>query len=218
MGLFRLYWIPRTAAAAEGAFVRYPAEELLAVLALEARRAGAVVVGEDLGTVEPGIRQSLRRHQVLSYRLLWFETTTPERYPPHALAAITTHDLFTIAGLWTGSDLAAQERLQLRPNIEGTRQIQRRAARIAGVTVESPVSKVIPKLHQALARAPSILRTATLEDALAVEERPNMPGTVNRWPNWRIALPVRLEELRKRPSVRRVARAMRSPAGAIRQR
>jgi 4-alpha-glucanotransferase len=210
MGLFRLYWIPQTCAAVEGAFVRYPAEELLAVLAIEAQRAGAMVVGEDLGTVEPGIRRRLRRHQVLSYRLMWFETTPPERYPPQALAAITTHDLFTIAGLWTGSDLASQERLQLNPNAQGTRLIQRRVGRLAGVTAESQVSEAIPKLHEALARAPSKLRTATLEDALGVEERPNLPGTVDQWPNWRIALPVPLEDLRKHPSVHRVARAMQS--------
>lgn len=99
MGLFRLFWIPPGLTAAEGAYVRYPAEELLAIVALESQRARAVVIGEDLGTVAPGVRERLAAQQILSSRLLWLESEPPARYPPLSLAAVTTHDLPTIGGL-----------------------------------------------------------------------------------------------------------------------
>src|SRR5690606_31201878 len=97
MGLFRLWWIPPGNGPADGAYVRYPAEDLLAILALESERAGAVVVGEDLGTVEPGVRPMLADDHVLSYRLLWFEEDEPQQWPATSMAAVTTHDLPTVA-------------------------------------------------------------------------------------------------------------------------
>ena len=107
MGLFRLWWVPLGAGdPSAGAYVRYPAAELLDILALESVRAGCGVVGEDLGTVESGVRPELRRRRLLSYRLAWFESRAPERFPTQALAALTTHDLPTAAGVWTGADLA----------------------------------------------------------------------------------------------------------------
>lgn len=209
MGLFRLFWIPRGAPASQGTYVRYRAEELLAVVALESQRAGAVIVGEDLGTVEPGMRAALRRRRILSYRLLWFERRQPRRFPRRALAALTTHDLFTVAGLWTGQDLAAQKRLGLPVNERDTAHIRRRLARVAGLPPSASAVEAVRRAHRALARAPSALLAATLEDALAVTERPNLPGTTTQWPNWRLALPVPLEALRRHPLARAVARAMR---------
>jgi 4-alpha-glucanotransferase len=126
MGLFRLFWIPPDAGPAEGAYVRYPHHELLDILALESHRAGAYVVGEDLGTVADYMREELAARDVLSYRLLWFEPSPPPQYPERALAAVTTHDLPTIAGMWSGSDLNEQSRLGLEPNVESTRAIHGR--------------------------------------------------------------------------------------------
>src|SRR3954452_6465266 len=80
------------------------------IVALESHRAGALVVGEDLGTVEPGVREALADHNILSYRLLWFEEEEPAEWPATALAGVTTHDLPTVAGLWTGSDVIDQQR------------------------------------------------------------------------------------------------------------
>jgi len=119
MGLFRLFWIPANLPASEGTYVRYPAKELLAVITIESQRARALVVGEDLGTVEEGVRATLRRQKILSYRLLWFESGSVKRFPKNALSAISTHDLFTLAGLWNGSDLARQKQLGLHPNEKG---------------------------------------------------------------------------------------------------
>jgi 4-alpha-glucanotransferase len=208
MGLFRLFWIPHGAHPRDGGYVRYPADELLAVLAIESRRAGAVIVGEDLGTVERCVRPKLRRQNVLSYRLLWFEKSPPEKCPSPALAAVTTHDLFTVAGLWSGKDLEIQERLGLHPDVGGTEAIRRRLRRRAGLSDEASPREAILGAHRLLARTPCRLRTATLEDALAVEERPNMPGTTRQWPNWSIALPGSLGQIQRDPFVRKLAKVM----------
>jgi 4-alpha-glucanotransferase len=104
MGLFRLFWIPSGRTAAGGAYVRYPASDLLGILAAESRRARAFVIGEDLGLVEPSVRRRLRRRGALSYSLLWFEGPTPDQWPKNAVAAVGTHDLPTIAGIWNLSE------------------------------------------------------------------------------------------------------------------
>src|SRR2546427_633375 len=121
MGLFRLYWIPRGSDPARGLYVRYPHRELLDILALESQRAGAYVVGEDLGTVEDWVREELAERRVLSTRLLWFEERPPRDYPRESLAALTTHDLPTLAGVWEGSDSedSVQERLRLHAGLSG---------------------------------------------------------------------------------------------------
>jgi 4-alpha-glucanotransferase len=209
MGLFRLFWIPAGMQPADGAYVRSYADDLLAIVALESRRARAVIVGEDLGTVEEAAREQLMAHRVLSYRLIWFEKTAPAKFPEDALAAVTTHDLPTIAGMWTGSDLAAQKQLGLSPNEKGLREIHQRIARVTKTTARTPLTTVIGRVHEALGEAPSRILTATLEDAMAVEERPNMPATSDEWPNWSIALPRPIETLEKDPLARRITRALK---------
>jgi 4-alpha-glucanotransferase len=193
MGLFRLFWIPQGAGPTAGAYVRYPEHELLAILALESERSKAYVVGEDLGTVEEGVRTQLAQSRILSYRLLWFENDPPAQYPELALAAVSTHDLPTIAGLWSGADLKAQRELGLEPNEEGTLKIAERLSAMTGITDETPVEEVITRTYELLAQAPAAIITATLEDALAVEERPNIPGTTES--SWSLALPESLEDL-----------------------
>lgn len=98
MGLFRLYWIPDGADPADGVYVRYPAAELLDLVADVSRRHDAFVIGEDLGTVEPGVREALAARNVLSYKVLWFEDEPPSAWPELSLASVTTHDLPTIRG------------------------------------------------------------------------------------------------------------------------
>jgi 4-alpha-glucanotransferase len=195
MGLFRLFWIPEGEGPDRGTYVRYRASELLDLLALESHRARAFVVGEDLGTVEEEVRRDLAERHVLSYRLLWFEPTPTSEFPEQALAAVTTHDLPTVAGVWTGSDLDDQRSAGLSPNEEGERGVRDRLRQAAGVPDDAPVDEVVVAAYRALAEAPSQVLVATLEDAASVARRPNMPGTVDEWPNWSIPLPVPLEEL-----------------------
>ncbi|GIH96032.1 4-alpha-glucanotransferase [Planobispora siamensis] len=211
MGLFRLWWVPSGAGAGQGAYVRYPAADLLDIVALESHRAGALVIGEDLGTVEPGVRETLAEYGVLSYRLLWFEQDDPATWPEHAMAAVTTHDLPTVAGLWDGSDLEAQRRLGLEPNEESSGAVRRRLARGGGLDAGAGGEEAVLAAHQLMARAPSVLLSATLDDALAEPERPNIPGADDQRPNWCLALPVPLEELQSAPLPRKLAAVLAEP-------
>jgi 4-alpha-glucanotransferase len=205
MGLFRLFWLPLGTRPAEGAYVSYPWRELLAILALESHRARAYVVGEDLGTVEDFVREELAARDVLSYRLLWFQQVPPRKYPSCALAAVTTHDLPTVAGLWSGADLAELERLDLDPNHRSTARLRKRLQEWTGVADDAPAHEVVARTYALVAEAPSAVVAATLEDALAVEERPNVPGTTDQRPNWSLALPKPLEEIEDDPAVAALA-------------
>jgi maltooligosyltrehalose trehalohydrolase len=207
MGLFRLFWIPQGADPAAGAYVRYPSKDLLGIIALESQRARAHIVGEDLGTVEASVRRELAKRRVLSYRVLWFEDDPPAKYPELALAAVTTHDLPTIAGVWTGADLRAQRELGLEPNEEGMLKMRERLREMTGVADDAPVEEVIIRAYELLAQAPSRIVAATLEDALAVRERPNMPGVTEG--SWSTALPESLENLQSHPLARAIAQRLR---------
>jgi 4-alpha-glucanotransferase len=214
MGLFRLFWVPSGATARDGGYVRYPTDDLLAILALESERAGALIIGEDLGTVAPGVRERLLAERILSTRVLWFEPGPPGGYPPLSLAAVTTHDLPTVRGLWTGTDLAEQEAAGVVPNVAGTEALRAHARELAQVPGDAAPDAVALAIHRRLAEAPSVLIAATLEDALGVAERPNLPGTrADRRANWSLALPATLEEMEGDPRPRALAEilARRSP-------
>jgi 4-alpha-glucanotransferase len=189
MGLFRLFWIPTNGL--PGTYVRYPSADLLDILALESHRAGALVVGEDLGTVEDAVRHELWERQVLSYRLLWFEDGAPSSWPARALGAVTTHDLPTVPGVWSGADPQAgsmRDRLRER----------------AGVDDGASVDDVVIGAHRALAHGATDVVVGTLDDALGVTERPNQPGTTEAT-NWSLALPSPLEEIEQDARVAAVA-------------
>jgi 4-alpha-glucanotransferase len=208
MGLFRLFWIPEGASPADGAYVANAADDLLAIVALESQRAQAIVVGEDLGTVDPRAREQLMRKGILSYRLVWFEKDDPSRYPEQALAAVTTHDLPTVAGLWSGSDVEAQRRLDLNPNEDGMREMRERLARTTRSSDRTPVREVVRRTYAFLSKAPSVVVAATLEDAAAEDRRPNMPGTVDQWPNWSLPLPRPVEDVLAGTDARAIARVL----------
>ena len=208
MGLFRLWLIPEGGGAQDGAYVTYPARHMLDILAAESRAARAVVIGEDLGTVAPGVREEMARRRMLSYRLLWFEWRPPPEYPPLSLAAVSTHDLPTIAGAWTGADEAAMRAAGLEPNTAANRDIVERLALFAGVPLGAAPEAAVLGAYRALGKSPSRLRAATLEDALLLTERPNIPGTTDEWPNWQIAIPGGLERLRRSSRARALAAVM----------
>jgi 4-alpha-glucanotransferase len=210
MGLFRLWWIPAETPATEGGYVRYPAEDLLDIVALESVRAKAVVIGEDLGTVEAGVREAMQAAQLLSYRLLWFEDEAPAQWPVPAMAAVTTHDLPTVAGLWTGADRRDQAASGVQADEGDTERLRDKLATVADLAADAAPAEAVEGAYRALATAPCRLFTATLEDALAVENRPNMPGTTDR-PNWSVALPALIEELADAPTAAAIADALSTP-------
>jgi 4-alpha-glucanotransferase len=192
LGLFRLFWIPTEGSAANGAYVRYPADDLLSVLAIESERAGAFVIGEDLGTVEEGVRETLATYKLLGTRLVYFEDDVPSTWPAGVAGAATTHDLPTIAGTWTGAD--TRLRLDAGLSDDGTGALCGSLRRIVGED-DVPVSEVVVRVHEAVATSPVELAIANLDDVLCTEERPNMPGTMDEWPNWSIAQPRPIDEL-----------------------
>jgi 4-alpha-glucanotransferase len=195
MGLFRLFWIPAGAGPAHGLYVQYPYRDLLDILALESTRAQAFVIGEDLGTVEDRVREEMAARRMGSYHLLWFEDRPPHEYRSESLAALTTHDLPTLAGVWEGADFDP-----------GVRD---RLYRFGGAQDGLDTKEVSLRAHRALAASSSRLVTATLEDAVGVAERPNRPGTTDEWPNWSLALPVTLEQLRDDARAARLAEVLR---------
>lgn len=194
MGLFRLYWIPEGAPARDGAYVRLPGSELPDLVALESVRAGVVVAGEDLGTVEAGVREQLLGRKVLSYRVTWFEDTEPERWPADTLATLTTHDLPTVAGVWDRTD--------------GEPVLRDRLEHFAEVDSDASATAVNWAAHDRLGRSPSRIALAALEDALGVRERTNVPGTTTERPNWSQPLPKTVADLVVDPEVTAIAARM----------
>jgi 4-alpha-glucanotransferase len=177
----------------------------LAIIALESHRARAFVVGEDLGTLDSLARDKFNATGILSYRLLWFEDEPPTNYPKQALAAINTHDLPTVAGLWTGEDDRELAKAGVKTDAAGWRAIRNRLTKLTGVPEDAPAEEVIYEAYRCLGQAPSSVVTASIEDALAVPHRPNMPGAATTWPNWSRPLPGGLEALEHSALARKVA-------------
>jgi 4-alpha-glucanotransferase len=209
MGMFRLFWIPRRLGNKGGTYVRYPVDELLAIIAIESHRAGAVIVGEDLGTVLPGTRELLAEYKMLSYRLLYFEPMPPPEFLELALSGVTTHDLATIAGAWTGAAADHARSAGVTPNVEGLAYLRNKLAELTALPGDAPLSEIIVETHRALGSAPSRVLLATLDDALAVLEQPNMPGTTTTWPNWSLALPKTIEQMKDAELPARIAAVLR---------
>ena len=145
---------------------------------------------------------------------MWFEANRPARYPLRSLAAVTTHDLPTIAGMWSESDLRTQYALGLAPDEASTRAIRGRLQAMTAVAPDADRTEVVLRTHDLLATARSMLITATLEDALGVEERPNLPGASSDHANWCRPLPKLLEEIEADPLPLAIGRtlARRAPA------
>ena len=199
MSLWRLFWIPDGAGAADGSYVTYPSKGLLEALVAESRRANAFVIGEDLGLVEPSVRAAMKRRSALGYRLLWFEDSPPESWPRDSVAAVGTHDLPTVPGIWT-----------LKEPDHRHHHLRARLTSIMGLPGDADPVDVSVAAYTRLAAAPSRIALASLEDALGVEERPNVPGTTSEWPNWRLALPQALEEIEQASGPTRIAEVMRA--------
>jgi 4-alpha-glucanotransferase len=241
MGLFRLWWVPQGLPPTEGAYVRYDAEAMLAVVVLEASRAGALVIGEDLGTVEPGVRETLRERGVLGTSVLWFERDwdgdgrplPPEDWRADCLATATTHDLPPTAARLGGEHVELRDRLGLL-----TRPVTDERAEAAADTGEwlellsglgllrggggagtASEEAGIQAVHRFLLRTPARLVGVWLPDGIGDRRPQNLPGTWDEYPNWRLPIadgegrPVPLEELAASPRLRALMEVLREEGG-----
>jgi len=227
MRLFRLYWIPDGSNAAHGAYVRERTEDFVRILALESVRNRVLIVGEDLGTVEPEIRETLARFGVLSYRLFYFEKDAAgkfkrsDSYPAQALVASTTHDLPTLAGFWAGTDIAARRDAGMlddagfRSQTEARQEEKQKMLDVLFeqglMPAEFPRSaaaypEMTGDLHNAaigfLATAPSALLAINQEDLTKELCQQNLPGTTWQYPNWGRKMRYSIEDLRNHGEAR----------------
>ena len=228
MALQHVYWIPDGNSPGEGAYVAYPMEDLLGILALESQRQRCLVVGEDLGTVPEGFRERMTEAGVLSYRVVFFEWTEdgafkgPDEYPELALATVGSHDLATLRGWWEGDDITLKadkglypaedeaEKQQVRRSADrGALVAALRAADIAlpaGFGADSPYDDALDHaVHAFLARTNAALAVAQLDDLTRERDQVNLPGTTDQYPNWRRKLSMTLEEFADAPEPAAVA-------------
>jgi len=236
MAFCRLFWIPKGKPASEGAYVHYPFEELLAIVALEIVRSKTLVIGEDLGTVPDWVREQLAKARVLSYRVLYFERRgdgawkAPSDYPPQALVVVTTHDLPTLTGFWSGDDLrvradlgfladdaargkAWDERQRDKGRILAALKQERLLPNGVGedpATVPAMTPALCRAIHTYLARTPSWVVLANLEDGLEEMSQTNMPGTVETHPNWNRKYACRVEDFTGDDRLRELGASLRS--------
>ncbi|MFI8197687.1 4-alpha-glucanotransferase [Streptomyces sp. NPDC085942] len=232
MGLFRLWWVPEGRPPTDGAYVAYDAEAMLAVLVLEAHRAGAAVVGEDLGTVEPGVREALARRGVLGTSVLWFERDwegdgrpiAPEKWRRACLATATTHDLPSTAARLTGDHVTLRHRLglltrsleeELTEDVTDTAEWLGLLARLRMLPEgDGDEEAAVRAVHRFLLRTPALMTGVWLPDTVGDRRPQNLPGTWDQYPNWRLPIadaegrPVTLEEITASPRLHALMEVM----------
>ena len=233
LGYMRQYWVAPGKKANQGMYISFPFEDMLRIIALESRRAKCIVIGEDLGTTPDGFGEIMASAGLLSYKVLFFERwenglfQRPENYPEQSMVTVSTHDLPTLAGWWTGNDLAWREKLDLYPteemgqndrNSRVTDRDQLIAALIdMKVIDESKIPDKSPaKMNQELsiavqeflAKAPSRIQLIPLEDALGIFEQVNIPGTIDEHPNWLQRMPLKNNEIWKHSDMKNLVDAM----------
>lgn len=201
MQLWRLYWVPTDADAADGVYVYYPVHALLAILRLEAMRADAWIVGEDMGTVAEGVRETMADIGMLGNRS---GMRTPiSEFPALGVGTSSTHDQVSVAGLLTGSDVRDLKRIGKNADWNQIERTRRSMAEMAHIDPDRPLSSMTPNdikaavisRYRLLSDADSVMVVVNIDDAAMVAERPNMPGTVNVYPNWKFALPKPVDDI-----------------------
>lgn len=238
MALQRLYWVPPGASADQGAYVRYPVDDLFRLVALESVRSRCLVIGEDLGTVPDGFRERMARTALFAYRVMVFEQTDgrfkrPDEFDAAALAIFATHDLPSARGWWNGTDIGRREKLNLYPRadmVQGERDA-RAADRVklvralaeqgllpssfpvAGNLSDEDAQALSDAAHAYLARCKSRLVMVQIEDVLAMDSQMNLPGTTDQHPNWRRRFPAEVATVLGDPRLESLADRLRERRG-----
>ena len=234
LGLARLWVIPDGGSPRDGAYVAFPADDLLRLIALESTRHKAVVLGEDLGTIPEGFQDRMAASGVMGMRVLWFEHmhglfTDPHGWSPTAAAMTSTHDLPTVAGWWSGRDLEWRRRVRaaVEPDmdtLDTENRARERGALWSALLHSHAAEGPAPEPHDAgpvvdatvrhLATAGCDMAILPLEDALGLEEQPNVPGTTTEHPNWRRRYPAASDTLLEAPEVAARLAALNRGLGA----
>jgi 4-alpha-glucanotransferase len=223
LGLKRLFVIPHGMDPTCGAYLRFPFEPLLAVTAQESRRQRCVVIGEDLGTVPEGFRETLQAWGIWRYLVMLFERGDggfhpPDYYPAEALATFSTHDLPTFAGWMSGHDLRVKRALKIDPGESDEERARARQALAEALRARGLLQEGAPDflaVTRYLAQTPSRLLVVSMEDVLGIEDQPNIPGTVTEHPNWRQRLPLDLEALAADPRLQRLGQVLAQAGRAV---
>ncbi|HIW30279.1 MAG TPA: 4-alpha-glucanotransferase [Candidatus Luteococcus avicola] len=230
IGLFRLWWVPQGLSAKEGTYVRYDHEALIGILALEAHRAQALVIGEDLGTVQPWVRDYLSRRGLLGTSVMWFENGAdgkplpPEQWREYAMSSVTTHDLPPTTGYLAGDHVRLRHQLGLLSESlddelasdKAEQQAMLDALHQRGALPEGDVDveDIVLAMHRMLTWTPSKVLNAALVDAVGDRRTQNQPGTIDEYPNWRVPLtgpdgaPMMLEDVFASDRASRLAAVM----------
>ncbi len=220
MSLFRLWWVPGGSSPADGAYVHYPLESMLGILALESARAACLVVGEDLGVVPDEMRRAMPQFSLYHYKVMLFEKLDgryrrPQEYEPRALATVTTHDMPTLASYWQGLDIELRRRLNLYPSVDIENAVVRernqdRELLLAALLEQGlnpghpsrpdePFSAELAQaMHLYLARSAAILVALQIEDLLGMIDPVNVPGTDREYPNWQRKVTSDIEDIAAR--------------------
>ncbi len=235
LGMFRQWWVPNGHLPLDGVYMYVDHEALIGIIALEAHRAGALVIGEDLGTVEPWVREYLHERGLLGCSIAWFERhddgtpRLPEHYRADTLAAVTTHDLPPTAAYLAGDHVTLREQLgMLGGTVEEARAEAARERdayvgimRERGWVPEDPTEEeLIAGLHRWVLESPALLTGIAITDAVGDRRAQNMPGTDTEYPNWCIpvtdgnGVPVLLDEIFEHPRARRLFRAIKAARDA----
>ena len=224
MSLFRLWWVPAGLSPIDGAYVHYPLQQLLTVLALESARASCLVVGEDLGVVPDEMRHAMPQFGLYHYKVLLFEKLDgrfrrPDEYVQRALATVTTHDMPTLRSYWEGRDIDLRRGLNLYPSAELEREVVQERSRdreallraldeqgLRPGNIDGPhapfTAELAEALHLYLARSASRLVAIQIEDLLGMVDPVNVPGTHHEYPNWQRKLSQDIEDIAEREDIR----------------
>ena len=223
LGYMRQFWVPDGAAGKDGAYVTFPLEELIAVTAIESHRARCTIIGEDLGTVPPGLRERLAQANILSYRVLWWERDgdsflPPENYPPLSVSCLSSHDLPTFAGWRQGRDIEIRRevgQLDDAAAVASTAARSKEEAALRQALAQQDIAagdsdaELLTAAHELLAETRSALVLVQADDLLAETEPLNVPGTDKERPNWRRRLSAPVGELAGRPLAKQIAAAVK---------
>jgi 4-alpha-glucanotransferase len=232
MTLYRLWWVPRGRLSKDGAYVHYPLDDLIAILALESERNHCVVIGEDLGTVPAAMTHAMERYGAYHYKVLFFEQTPggqfkpPSAYVRSALAAVTTHDLPTLRGWWEEHDLHLRDRLDLYPSEElklqahSARASDRRELLLALVAAglwrwrpeepPPPYSAALSRaIHAFLGLSNASIAIIQIEDLIGMSDPVNVPGTHTDHANWQRKVTMNTADIFAREDVRDILEGMR---------